>query len=251
MIDKNLRQHFRIAKNSPVPLYYQLKSAILELFENGYYKPGDKLPTEAEFCELLDISRPTIRQAFAELIHEGYITRQKAKGTFVSVPKVKGNFFMKLSSYDEEMKSLGLVPSTKVLQKETLPTPEGCQSLWESETSLYLKRLRYADEKEMVVVETYVPSTVFPDIAQHDFEASSLYQIMEERYQCKIAYVDRVVEARLADEEIQSLLHMEQPAVILYVKTKAYTADDRCVEYSTAYYHGERNTFKMRLIQQG
>ena len=44
MIDKNLRQHFRIAKNSPVPLYYQLKSAILELFENGYYKPGDKLP---------------------------------------------------------------------------------------------------------------------------------------------------------------------------------------------------------------
>ena len=45
MIDKNLRQHFRIAKNSPVPLYYQLKSAILELFENGYYKPGDKLPT--------------------------------------------------------------------------------------------------------------------------------------------------------------------------------------------------------------
>ena len=82
MIDKNLRQHFCIAKNSPVPLYYQLKSAILELFENGYYKPGDKLPTEAEFCELLDISRPTIRQAFAELIHEGYITRQKAKGTF-------------------------------------------------------------------------------------------------------------------------------------------------------------------------
>ena len=73
----------------------------------------------------------------------------------------------------------------------------------------------------------------------------------DERYQCKIAYVDRVVEARLADEEIQSLLHMEQPAVILYVKTKAYTADDRCVEYSTAYYHGERNTFKMRLIQQG
>ena len=48
---------------------------------------------------------------------------------------------------------------------------------------------------------------VFPDIAQHDFEASSLYQIMEERYQCKIAYVDRVVEARLADEEL-SLIHI-------------------------------------------
>lgn len=250
MIDKKLRSYFTIEKNSPVPLYFQLKKAILTLFEKGYYKPGDKLPTEAEFCELLEISRPTVRQAFSELIHEGYITRQKAKGTFVSAPKIEGNFFMKLSSYDEEMKSLGLTPSTKVLLKETIDTPSACQALWESETSLHLKRLRYADDKEMVLVETYVPKERFPHIEDYDFETSSLYQIMEEKYACSIAYVDRVVEARIADEEVCRLLHMEEQPIILYVKTKAYTADDICVEYSIACYHGERNTFKMRLIQQ-
>ena len=85
MIDKNLRQHFRIAKNSPVPLYYQLKSAILELFENGYYKPGDKLPSIKDLARKYEVSTNTIRKALLSLEQDGFITfgRGRFGGTFV------------------------------------------------------------------------------------------------------------------------------------------------------------------------
>ena len=238
-----------IDKKSPVPLYFQLKKQLLEQIESGKYQPGDKLPTEVELCEQLDISRPTVRQAFSELINEGYITRQKAKGTFVSKPKVEGNFFMRLSSYNEEMQSLGHIPSTKVLYKEKVETPAKCQTLWNSAESLHLKRLRYADDLEMVVVNTYCPIDVFENLDAFDFENTSLYEVMKKEYGIYIDYVDRVVEAKIADKEIAKLLKLEKPEIVLYVETKAYTKDDVCVEYSRAYYRADRNKFKMRLIR--
>ena len=89
-MDERIAKQFTISKASPVPLYFQLKTQLVELLKQGIFQAGDKLPTEAEFCELLDISRPTVRQAFSELINEGYITRHKAKGTF---RKLKGTSF--------------------------------------------------------------------------------------------------------------------------------------------------------------
>ena len=108
-MDERIAKQFTISKASPVPLYFQLKTQLVELLKQGIFQAGDKLPTEAEFCELLDISRPTVRQAFSELINEGYITRHKAKGTFVSRPKIEGYFFPKLGSFDEDKRRLSLV----------------------------------------------------------------------------------------------------------------------------------------------
>ena len=114
-MNKDIKKLYNLNKSSPVPMYFQIKQEIIKLINNKTYVTGDQLPTELEFCEALDISRPTIRQAFQELISEGYITRRKAKGTFVSKPKVDGFFFKSLQSYNEEMRSLGLTPSTKVI----------------------------------------------------------------------------------------------------------------------------------------
>lgn len=79
--------NFKLDKNIPIPLYYQLKQQIIREITNNRLKPGDSIPTEEEFSRALNISRPTIRQALGELVNEGYIYRLKGKGTFVSPPK--------------------------------------------------------------------------------------------------------------------------------------------------------------------
>ena len=220
-MDERIAKQFTISKASPVPLYFQLKTQLVELLKQGIFQAGDKLPTEAEFCELLDISRPTVRQAFSELINEGYITRHKAKGTFVSRPKIEGYFFQKLGSFDEEMRSLHLTPSTRVIVSE-----------------------------EMVLVNTFVPYEHFLDIELEDFEQSSLYDIFSQKYQTEVAYVDRTVEARKAGQRERTILNMEEDGVLMHVETVAYTQQDEPVEYSIAEYRGDRNKFKMRLIRR-
>lgn len=73
----------KIDKLSGVPLYIQVKAYLDEAINNEVYKPGDRIPSEAKLCKELNVSRPTVRQAVAELVSEGRLSIQKGRGTFV------------------------------------------------------------------------------------------------------------------------------------------------------------------------
>ena len=77
-----------VNRDSPVPLYYQLKTYFKDQMESGLLHPGDRLPTEMDLCEQFGISRAPVRQALTDLAKEGYVYRRPGRGTFVasSVP---------------------------------------------------------------------------------------------------------------------------------------------------------------------
>ncbi|MDT8757251.1 FadR family transcriptional regulator [Sphingomonas psychrotolerans] len=51
---------------------------------SGTYAPGAQLPTEAEFADVLAVSRTVIREAVARLAAEGLVAPRQGKGLFVS-----------------------------------------------------------------------------------------------------------------------------------------------------------------------
>jgi len=73
-----------IDPSQPIPLYYQLKTLLLEEILSGRYGPDDRLPTEHELCEQYTISRTPVSRALSELAEEGVILRQRRRGTFVN-----------------------------------------------------------------------------------------------------------------------------------------------------------------------
>ncbi len=73
-----------VDRNSPVPIYYQLKLHFKQQMEANILRPGDRLPTEMELCELYNVSRAPVRQALTELAREGYLYRRAGQGTFVA-----------------------------------------------------------------------------------------------------------------------------------------------------------------------
>jgi DNA-binding LacI/PurR family transcriptional regulator len=72
-----------IDRNSPVPQYFQLQRWLVEQIEQGIFKPGDKIPTEAELVQMAGLARATIRQAIQNLVNLGYLNRKRKLGTFV------------------------------------------------------------------------------------------------------------------------------------------------------------------------
>ena len=54
-------------------LYQQVADRLRELVESGEYKVGDRLPPERELAEMLDVSRPTVREALIALEVEGRV----------------------------------------------------------------------------------------------------------------------------------------------------------------------------------
>lgn len=68
----------------PIPIYFQLKTLLLEEILSGRYGPEDRLPTEHELCELYGISRTPVTRALSELAQDGVILRHRRRGTFVN-----------------------------------------------------------------------------------------------------------------------------------------------------------------------
>jgi ABC-type glycerol-3-phosphate transport system substrate-binding protein len=82
------RELVMVNRDSPVPLYYQLKVYFKDQMESGLLHPGDRLPTEMDLCRQFGVSRAPVRQALTDLAKEGYVYRRPGQGTFVasSVP---------------------------------------------------------------------------------------------------------------------------------------------------------------------
>ena len=64
--------------------YRQVFDWIKENIEKGVFRPGERLASETELSARFGLSRQTIRHATGELAAEGYLTRVKGSGTYIS-----------------------------------------------------------------------------------------------------------------------------------------------------------------------
>lgn len=238
--------HGTLKKDLPIPLYYQLKEVILKAINNGDLKIGDCLPTEIQFMESYNISRSTVRQAILELVSEGYLYRQKGKGTFVSPPKIKQSYINKVETYNEQMKRLGIKPKTKILEFIiTSPSSIVCKKLNLDSDSKVIKlvRIRYGDNEPIVIVETYLPYKLGNFVMEHDMAVESLYEVLSNRKNTQVIRATRAIEATVANKKEADTLQVEKGHALQVIKTVGCNKDNIPIEYTIAKYRGDRNTF--------
>ena len=238
-----------LKKNGGDPLYAQLEKFIADGIQNNDFKAGDYLPPEEEIAAYYNISRPTVRHAFQNLMQKGYVQRQKAKGTRVLPKRVDGQFFNKIISFDDEMIEKGIVPSTKVIHFEPTVIPEDIQSAMgvKSTDGIYLERVRYGDGIPMVNTVTYMPYIRCFPLMNCDLEKINLYHAMAAEMGERVVRVKRSIQAKKADAHIAQMLECSVGTPVLKVFTNGYNQNGELLEYSIADYHGERNVFNIEL----
>jgi GntR family transcriptional regulator len=65
------------------PLYQQLSTIFRRRIEEGIWRAGVQVPTLDAIVEEFKVGRVTVRAALGELEKQGFITRQRGRGTFV------------------------------------------------------------------------------------------------------------------------------------------------------------------------
>lgn len=88
-----------IDPNNSAPKYHQLKEYLKNQITRGDLLPGEKLTSENTLARQFNLSRHTVRQALGELENEGYIYREKGRGTFCSRPKTNAQSIAVLTTY--------------------------------------------------------------------------------------------------------------------------------------------------------
>ncbi len=68
------------------PLFLRVAEQIERFVAGNGLAPGDRLPGERELCELLGVSRASVREALRSLEARGLVRVRHGKGVFVAVP---------------------------------------------------------------------------------------------------------------------------------------------------------------------
>lgn len=240
----------KLDKTIPIPLYFQLKSLLLEEIKKNEYPVDSLIPTEKEISEMFQISRTTVRQAITELVQAGWLYRIKSKGTFVARVKIKQDFIKRLEPFNEQIERTGRVPSTQLLAFDTVPMPEQIATVFGVETgtkAVYMHRRRCADGDPIVTLETYLPYDRCSFLLNHDMAQESLYALLSTRESTRICRVNRIMEAVAANVRDVERLDMVRGKPILLFKTIGYNEANEPIEYSIARYRGDRNKFETDL----
>lgn len=69
------------------PVYVRVKLLLKQAIAEGFWREGDRLPSENELIRALGISRMTVGRAVRELADDGIVERIIGLGTFVAAPQ--------------------------------------------------------------------------------------------------------------------------------------------------------------------
>lgn len=159
----------RTATGTTVDKAYE---SIRKLITGSQWHSGDKIPSEKELSERLDISRSSLREALSRLEQEGVLTAVHGQGRYISnLSSLQVDRPMtKYESITEMIEALGHQVSTAVLEVDEATADAACAAALETEAGapmIRLLRIRYGDDQPLVVSENYIPRSLLPGPLQY------------------------------------------------------------------------------------
>lgn len=235
----------------PLPLYYRIKQDLLVAIDEGRLQPGDRVPSERELTERYGVSRMTARHALAILEQEGFLRRVQGKGSFVAPPKLEQTL-LGLTSFTEEMRRRGLVPSTQVRAVEEVRAGDRVAehlNALPDERVYMVERLRLASGDPMALERVYLPARLVHGLSELDL-TGSLYEILIQHYGIRLENAVQSLEAVLADPEEAAALHVPLGSPLLAMTRVSFAATGEPIEYVRSLYRADRYRFTVSLSRK-
>ncbi len=236
-----------INRDSPLPIYYQLKELIKKEIETRGYGYHTQIASEADLSEKYNISRMTVRQAINCLVNEGAIYRIQGKGTFVAPPKVQQNL-AELTSFTQEMSKRGMKAISRVLSLAVEDASPDIRQKLNSEKIIRIHRVRLGDGEPIGVETSHILYPQFKFVLVEDLSRESLYQLLANKGGVKFSYAIQMMQASVADEEQAQLLNIQPGAPILVDDRLTFMEKDIPFEYVEAFYRGDRYRYEVKLV---
>jgi GntR family transcriptional regulator len=171
-------------RRRPSPLWHQAEQALRAMIENGEWPTGSQIPNEDKLAAMLGISRITVRHALRNLELAGLLRREHGRGTFVRSATVVAGA-RGLTSFTQEMQTLGLVVGTKVLAADIVPAPAEIADALDialGEPLVRLRRLRLGNNAPIGIQTAHLPAARVPGLFEEATGIGSLYEALRARY---------------------------------------------------------------------
>jgi GntR family transcriptional regulator len=238
-----------IDKSSSYPYYLQLAEILKqEIGEEEAPAEAYQLPSENELSALHGITRATVRRALDILERDGWIYREKGKGSFAAVRRVEHEL-TQLVSTTEDMRARGWSLTTRLVSVKQLPASgkiARALELAKGAPCYKMRRLRLVDGEPISLQDSYLPAELCPNLEDNDL-TSSLYRLLESRYGLRLWSGKETLRAQCVQPEEQALLEVPRGTPVMYTERVTYAATGEAVEYLEAVWRGDRYDFTVTL----
>lgn len=234
-----------VDKNSPIPVYYQLKEDIKIKIDNKTWKVGQCIHSERELSENYGVSRMTVRQALGELVNEGILVREKGKGTFVCEPKVKQRDMM---SFSEVVEKTGRTLETVVLEFEEIDSPEEIKSILKKEKVYKINRIRKIDGEIVANEIAYMPEELGESLHKNSLKGS-LFKVLENKGVI-IDYAESSIYSILMDKELKDIFCVNKEVPLLKTISKVFDSSAQVLFVEEAIYRSDKYILEVNISRR-
>ena len=240
-----------IDRSSSVPLYKQIKEILIEELAAARGETGRPFSTEQELVQRFHVSRAPVRQALKELANEGYVYRERAKGTFPVQEAPVRPPGLELGGLVGFLRDQGLDCTSKILSAvRVLPTEKLCTilGLEPDDEVLRTSRLILLKEKPLVWTQTYmmVPDGFQPSGRELE-KVDSVFVLLEREEGIYISRGDHQIYASGASSMEAEILGIKIGSPVMIIETKLYTRHDRLIGWRRAVHKADDYKFSLTV----
>jgi DNA-binding GntR family transcriptional regulator len=234
------------------PLYARIETRLRDAIAEGRYPVGALLPTEAELCRSMKVSRHTVREALRRLVDAGLVERRQGAGSVVIAREPPKGEVQAIRNIDGLMQ---YAANTRFLIHRQGMAPLGrddaAQTLGEVGVPwLKLEGLRVGtDGRPLATVEVLVHPR-FAGIAPDLPERSAIYRAIEQRFEVEVAEVLQEISAGAMPPAIAAALHRKPRDVGMLFQRRYLLPGGETMLVSRSWHPAERFTYAMRLRRQ-
>jgi GntR family histidine utilization transcriptional repressor len=232
------------------PMYQQLKDLIIGRISSGELRPQDRVPSENELVEAMNVSRMTANRALRELTDEGYVERVAGSGTFVADFRA-GSSILEVQNIADEIGRRGRTHSCEVLrQSRQHARGEVARALHIEQGSdvFHLLLVHHENGTPIQLEDRHVVADFAPDCLQQDF-----CRITPSAYLTAISPLqeaEQVVRAVQPNAAVRQRLLMaaDEPSLVVMRRTWSH---GRPVTFARLHHPGNRYELTGRYTPPG
>ncbi len=232
-------------RNSPLPLYVQIKERLIEYIRERRAAPQGEEPArllpEEILTETYGVSRMTVRQAVQELVNEGLLYRRRGLGTFIVPTQVTGQL-KEIERFNDEWQIQG----KKIKVRTASFQLQVASSKWadllgiEHEVPLLcIERHRYVDDLPVALDFRYLPAELAEFVTPETVETESVFLTLVRKGHFTIEKADYEISARKATKREASFFGIPSGDPVLSRELVIFASPNRPVITGVSIYRAE------------
>lgn len=224
--------------------YQMIYQELLEKIKSKEIKPGSYLPSENELMKQYDASRDTIRKALNLLLQNGYIQKNKGKGSLVLDVDRIAFPVSGVTSFKELQKTMHTDVETIVHIFEEEEVPENLkEDLYMDKGIVYhVERIRKIDGKRVILDTDYINGDIIKGL-KREHAQNSLYEYIEKELGLKISFARKEITVAKATVREKELLDMQDYDLLVCVKSYTYLEDATLFQYTVSKHRPDKFRF--------